>query len=225
MITTPADEPVVAPWRGVPVEEVVTALLSAAGSPAGRPVIVAVDGRAGSGKSTVADVLARAMGRCVIVHTDDVAWWESFFGWDSLMAAGILGPVRAGAAVRYRPPAWTARAREGAIEVPAGTSVVIVEGVGASRRSLGHLVDARVWVQSDYAEARRRGVERDGDDEAAADFWDAWTAEEEPFLGDDRPWERADLVVCGTPELADVPRSDGELLIGTPSDERPRPTG
>ena len=25
-----------------------------------------------------------------------------------------------------------------------------------------------------------------------------------PFLAADRPWERADVVVCGTPELADV---------------------
>lgn len=214
MIGTPTGEPVAESWACVPVAEVAGTLLSSAGSPSGRPVVVAVDGRSGSGKSTLADRLHRAIADSVVVHTDDVAWWESFFGWDDLLASGVLGPARAGAAVRFRPPAWDQRGREGSIDVPAGTGVVIVEGVGASRRSLTHLVDARAWVQSDYPEARRRGIARDGGDQAATDFWDAWIAEEDPFLAEDRPWERADVVVCGTPHLSGVTPGRGEVVVG-----------
>lgn len=36
---------------------------------------------------------------------------------------------------------------------------------------------------------------------AAESFWDEWEAEESPFLAADRPWERADAILCGTPEL------------------------
>jgi RimJ/RimL family protein N-acetyltransferase len=39
-------------------------------------------------------------------------------------------------------------------------------------------------------------------------------AEEVPFLADQRPWERADLVVCGTPRTAFDPAT--ELLVAPP---------
>jgi hypothetical protein len=83
------------------------------------------------------------------VHTDDIAWWHSFFGWAELLACGVLEPIRRGQAVAFRPPAWDERGRLGAIELPADASLVIVEGVGASRREIVHLLDASVWVQSD----------------------------------------------------------------------------
>lgn len=64
-------------------------------------------------------------------------------------------------------------------------------------------LDAKVWVQSDADEAYRRGIERDmaaGRDHAeAVAFWEEWMAQEVPFLAADRPWDRADLVVCSTP--------------------------
>ena len=79
----------------------------------------------------------------------------------------MLEPVRAGEAVAYRPPAWDARDRPGAVTVPAGLTLLVVEGVGSSRRALAH----------------------------------SWMAEELPFLAADRPWERAGLVVAGTPPV------------------------
>lgn len=58
------------------------------------------------------------------------------FDWSDLLVDGVLSQFRAGAAVRYRPPAWDERDRAGAIEVPAGTPVLLVEGVGSSRAAL-----------------------------------------------------------------------------------------
>jgi hypothetical protein len=83
---------------------------------------------------------------------------------------------------------------------------VIIEGVGVSRRTLAPLLDVTVWVQSDFAEAKRRGMLRDmrtlGRDEAAAlRAWDEWDAEEVPFLLEDRPWERARFVVATASSL------------------------
>ena len=199
MIATPAIEPVAAPWRVRLFADLAAELLERVGNPIERPAVLAVDGRSGSGKSSLADRLAAVIPGTAVVPTDDVAWWESFFGWDHLMTGGVLEPARRGAAVRFRPPAWETRGRAGAITVPAGTRLLIVEGVGASRRSLAPLLDGSVWVQSDLAEARRRGIARDGDDAAAAVFWEEWDAEELPFLATDRPWERAMTVVLGTP--------------------------
>ena len=92
--------------------------------------------------------------------------------------------------------------------------MVIVEGVGAARRELMTLVDVVVWVQSDMAEAERRGIERDGGDEAAVSFWHLWMAEELPFMVQERPWERAAFIVAGTPLLPHDPAS--QVVIAGP---------
>lgn len=77
-----------------------------------------------------------------------------------------------------------------------------------------HLHSA-IWVQSDLVEARRRGLERDGGGEEGVRFWDEWDREEVPFLAEDRPWERAAAIVCGTPELTDVIFDpETEILVG-----------
>jgi hypothetical protein len=79
--------------------------------------------------------------------------------------------------------------------------MVIVEGVGAGRRELEHLVDGLAWVQSDAVESRRRGIQRDGGTPAAEAFWDDWAVQEVRFLADQRPWERAVVIICGTPVI------------------------
>ncbi|MBM2619022.1 hypothetical protein JIG36_26040 [Actinoplanes sp. LDG1-06] len=162
--------------------------------------VIAVDGRGGSGKTTLAERIGRAHPGSVVVHTDDIAWWHSRFGWADLMVDGVLRPWLAGGDVRYQPPAWPAHGRDGFVEVPASAPLVIVEGVGASRRELTPYLDSVVWVQSDYEEAKARGIRRDmaekGVDEAGAlREWDEWEVEEVPFFLEDRPWQRAGYVV------------------------------
>lgn len=171
------------------------------------PRIVAVDGRSGSGKSTVAARIVALTPRATVVHTDDIAWHHAFFDWADLLAEGVLAPLRAGEAVSYRPPAWDERDREGAITVAADCPLVLVEGCGAGRRGLP--MDALIWVDIDLATGRARCLERDGADHAA--FLEEWQAEEEPFLDADRPWERADLVVVGAPVLPHDPST--ELVV------------
>jgi uridine kinase len=193
--------------------------LLAARDPPLRPRILAVDGRSGSGKTTLADRLCQLLPGVAVVHTDDVAWNHSRFGWDDLMLAGILEPLHAGRDVHYQPPAWQPHGRSGCIDVSADTSTVVIEGVGASRRQVAHLIDVAIWVQSDFAGAKRRGLRRDmvdhGFDEAAAlQNWDDWAAEEVPFLVQDRPWQRADVIAATAPVLAHDPQT--EVVIAPP---------
>ncbi len=192
-------EPGFGPWTSLTPAELSERVMTAAGEPARPAGVIAVDGRSAGGKTTIAGLLASAIDASVVIHTDDVAWHHSFFDWADLMVDHVLLPARRGESVSYRPEAWTARGRAGAIEVPASTRWVIVEGVGAARRELLPLVDAVVWVQSDDEIARQRGIARDGGDASAVAFWDEWMAAEVPFLAQQRPWERADVVVNGTP--------------------------
>lgn len=203
MILRP-EEPLAGPWRVESLSWLADLLLRATG----HPPVVAVDGRGAGGKSTLAERLRRAVPGAQVVHTDDIAWHHSRFGWADLMIDGVLEPLRRGEPVDYQPPAWRRHGREGHVDVAAGAPLVIVEGVGAARRDLTHLIDAAVWVQSDWVEAERRGLVRDGGDADAVENWHAWMAEELPFLAADRPWERAIVTVAGTPQLDHDPVND-----------------
>ena len=154
-------EPPAGPWRVMPTSDLVRLVFDADLARDGRPWILAVDGRSGSGKSTVANLLHRFVPASAVVHTDDVAWHHSFFEWSDLLVEGILKPLRNGQAVSYRPPGWDKRGRPGAIEVAAGLDLVVVKGVGASRTELMPWIDRALWVQSDLEEAERRGIARD----------------------------------------------------------------
>jgi hypothetical protein len=189
------EEPDLGPWRVAP--------LASLPGLVGDPAVLGIDGRAGSGKSTLARRLADTVPGAAVVHTDDLAWYESFFGWEHLLVDGVLAPARRGDAVAFRPPAWEDRGRLGAVVVPAGCPLLVVEGSGVGRRSLAGHLDAVVWVQADLEVSRRRGIERDiakGETDPEA-FWEEWQAEEVPLFARERPWERAGLAVAGTPDL------------------------
>ena len=212
-------EPVAGPWRVERLDVFARSLVGAAGDPPSRPRILAVDGRGGSGKTTLADRLRQVLPGAAVVHTDDVAWAHSRFGWDDLMLAGILAPLHAGQDVHYQPPAWQPHGRSGYINVSADASTVVIEGVGAARRQVAHLLDVAIWVQSDADGAKRRGLRRDmadqGIDEAVAlQNRDDWAAEEVPFLPGDRPWERADVIAATAPVLDHDPET--EVVIAPP---------
>jgi hypothetical protein len=218
------EEPEAAPWRVERLSTVVNAV-TRQGADQSRPVVLAVDGRSNSGKTTVAARIRELVPGSVVIHTDDIAWEHSRFGWADLLTDGILVPVRRGQAVSYRPPRWEEHGREGSLEVPAGCPLLIIEGDGAGRREVGHLIDTLIWVQADEREITRRGAARAAD-RPAADLAnqphdgapideDGWLAEERPFNTAQRTWERADLIVCGTPELPYDPGA--QLVIGRPS--------
>jgi hypothetical protein len=213
----PSSEPLVTAWEQWRIDDVLSFLIKGRQRGVRRPWVVAVDGRSASGKSTLAARLARRHPASTVIHTDDVAWYLSFFGWDHELIKNVLVPAGRGVPVAYRPDAWDERGREGAIVVPTGLDLLIVEGVGSSRHSITPFIDAVVWVQSDDMQARTRGIERDSTSAAGADgeatiaFWDEWDDQERPFMEKDRPWIRADLIAWGTPHLEHDP--DDHLFV------------
>ena len=212
------EEPEAGPWRAKRLTVVIETLtgLGTNMRTRERSVVLTVDGRSSSGKTTLAVRVQAAVPGSVVFHTDDIAWWHSRFGWADLLIEGILMPVHRGEPVSFRPPRWAERGRGGSIDVPASCPLLIIEGVGAGRREAAHLVDALIWVQSDQREAERRSLARVGQPGGPTTVRDlrGWMAEEEPFLADQRPWERADLVVAGSPRISVDPVT--QLIVAPP---------
>ncbi|SEM24020.1 uridine kinase family protein [Streptacidiphilus jiangxiensis] len=159
--------------------------------------LLAVDGYAGSGKTTFAGLLATALGgpeHAPVVHLDDLATHEEFFGWPLRLEAEILDPLAAGRPVRHRVYDWEL-ARFGAVrELPPAPPFLVLEGVGAGRRAVRPHLAALLWMDLDAATARDRGERRDGP--ALAEFWQRWFAEQTEHFRVDPSRPFADFLVA-----------------------------
>jgi hypothetical protein len=213
------EEPEAGPWSAEPLRRVIETLIQPGPGQgaARRPAVLAVDGRSNNGKTTLAARIGEAVGESAVVHTDDIAWGHSRFGWADLLINGILVPAHQGQKISYRPPGWAKTGRDGSIEVPAGCRLLVIEGDGAGRQEVADLIDALIWVQSDEREAERRVLTRIGkpNESPTVQHHHEWMAEEVPFNAAQRTWERADVIVCGTPE---IPYHAGtEVVVAWPS--------
>ena len=222
------EEPEAAPWRVELLSNVAETVIRRGpdrGS-SSRPAVLAVDGRSNNGKTTVAARVGEMVPGAVVMHTDDIAFEHSRFGWADLLIDGILVPVHQGRAVSYRPPKWDEHGREGSLKVHADCPLLIIEGDGTGRREVTHLVDTLIWVQADEREAARRSAARVANP-PAADLAnkavdgtpfdeEGWMAEERPFNAAERTWERADIIVCGTPEIPYDPSTEIVIALRPP---------
>jgi len=203
-------------WRVVALSDVVRRARDASPGVVGRPRVVAIDGRGGAGKSTLAERLRTLVPTSAVVHRDDVAWHHAFFDWADLMVEHVLRPLHRGEAVDYRPEAWIERERAGAIRVPDGLDVVWVEGTGTIRRALAGWTDATIWLQGDLDEQERRLAGRDGDTPAQRQHIAEWLEEELPLLRREQPWANATIVAAGPSPLDHDPET--EIVLARPPD-------
>ena len=181
-----------AAWPGL--DEVVARVRSSA--PRLGPVrLMAIDGPAGSGKTTLAAAVARrlvAAGDAVAtVHLDDLyEGWTGLEGvWDRL-ERDVLGPLSRGEAGRYQRYDWASgdRVQWRIVPVP---DVLVVEGCGAAARAVDGRAAVRIWVEAPETVRLERGLARDG--QAMRDQWLAWMADESAHFTRERTRERADV--------------------------------
>lgn len=203
-------EPQPAQWHSVSIAEFAQRLVETAQQSStrlrggGGPLLLAVNGRSASGKTTLAGGLAAELPGSVLVHTDDLCWHEPMFAWAHVQRE-LISQIQQGGQVSFRPPQWELRKRAGEISIPADTEVVIFEGVGSSQSEVADLLHASAWVQADFDVAEQRGIARDllsgenGNEEQTIAFWHAWIADERAHLRSDQPWGRADLLVTAPP--------------------------
>ena len=217
------EEPAVLQWQVSATDDLVAHLLSLVGTPQGRPAIIAVDGRGGSGKTTLTTALAAAVPGAQAFHLDDLIWNEPLYDWDQLYVDTLTQLRRVGS-LNLVPDKWREHGREGSIRIPAGSPLVLVEGTGAGLAAVRSLIDAHVWVQTGDDVAERRGIKRDiaegvnGDAEESVRFWHWWMAGERLFFAKDRPWRRADVIVSGDAPTGvgpgEIAWTPGPLLAG-----------
>ena len=164
--------------------------------------LVAVDGPAGSGKTTFAAALADALvatgatvGR---VSVDDLRdGWGDIVGWWSAFEEEVLTPLAYGRPGRSRRYDWrAARFTDVGMAVPV-VNVLVLDGVGSAHAAAAEYLTYTVWVCTDDPALRlARLVARDGD--ALTPYLVRWIADEAAQFATDRTAERADLYIDGS---------------------------
>ncbi|MFF4157965.1 uridine kinase [Streptomyces sp. NPDC001678] len=172
--------------------------------------LVAVDGHAGSGKTTFSERLAAALGGAPVLHLDDLATHEELFEWTGRLRSWVLDPFARGETARYRVYDWVARRfPPEERELPAAP-VVLLEGVGAGRRELRPFLACLLWMELADEGSWERGQLRDGPE--LTEFWDGWKrAERAHFAADpSRPYAGLLVLQCneGYEMLERRPKTD-----------------
>jgi uridine kinase len=163
--------------------------------------LIAVDGGAGSGKTTFARCLASALSAAVIqlddfISVDDLEhFWPRF-------EAQVLGPLMRGEDLNYQIRDWVGDHRGRSLGAEhkrmSFCSTVVLEGVSSSRKALSSRLSFAVWVETLEPLRLKRGLDRDAEVAGNREIWDAWLKLEAAFLQADGARSRADLVVDGT---------------------------
>jgi uridine kinase len=182
--------------RPVQTEDAVDAIRACSAPPRMRTRIVAIDGPGGSGKSSLAATLARALGAS-IVHTDDFASWNNPVDWWPELVERVLEPLTSGRPARFTPTSWAVPEREEVVIAPG--DLVLLEGVSSSRAAFRPYLAFTIWVATPRGTRLRRGLDRDGDD--ALPDWERWMTEEEAYVEREQPAAHADLILPGDADL------------------------
>lgn len=151
----------------------------------GRPALVGIDGRSGTGKTTLAAGLRRGLRDAdvtvAVIHMDGLyPGWEGLAPSQPVVKNDLLAPLRRGESASYRLWNWTA-STFGAMATVPPRNVVIVEGVGSVTANPSDY-DVRVWLTASSTVRRQRALERDGS--VFEPHWDRWSAQENVFFAD-----------------------------------------
>ncbi|WP_436892157.1 uridine kinase family protein [Nocardiopsis dassonvillei] len=175
----------------------------AAAVPGGRVRVVAVEGRSGSGKSTVAERLRAALARrgtaaAVLPMEDLYPGWHGLARAPELLVEWVLEPLRAGGTARWRRYDWERgvfSGEEAALPGPvAAGGVLVVEGCGSGARIVRPHLDLSVWVDAPDA-VRARRLDSRADAGLYAPYRRVWADQEAEFYAAERPREHADVLV------------------------------
>ncbi|MFZ4896221.1 hypothetical protein ACL9RL_17390 [Plantibacter sp. Mn2098] len=158
-----------------------------------RAPVLLIDGRSGSGKTSLAAAVAGALTDSTVVHMDDLyPGWDGLDEGSVLLTESVLRPLSAGLPAVWRRWDWH-RSERAEAHVVDPSIPLVVEGCGALSRASARLAASSIWLDAPPPMREGRLSRRDG----TVEWWPAWTVQEDAFIARERPDALADVVLDG----------------------------
>lgn len=126
--------------------------------------VIAIDGPAGSGKTTLANQLSTDLSNVEIIHIDDLyhGWTDAFSPrlTESIINQ-ILAPISQGIEFNYEIFDWKSNKFSKSKIIPSG-QIYILEGVSAGQRQFRKYLYKIIWLNIADEEGLTRVINRDG---------------------------------------------------------------
>ena len=174
------------------------------GRPTDRPLVIAISGFGGSGKTTLAERLKERLHDATIVSIDSFSnhEWARNADWSNFdrqrFAEEVLKPARANDfPLLYRHEPWPGQVSDAAVAVTRA-NVLIVEGCSIFHPDLIKYYDFKIWLDCPLEEATKRGMWRDRyiNKNQMDHYWqNIWMPNEKDFFEKYNPHLVADVIV------------------------------
>ncbi len=159
-----------------------------------RPII-AIDGPAGAGKTTLAEHLTAALSlkyKCTTLHMDDL-----YNGWDAPFDHHLEGALTKACTSHRKSEKyslsffnWSKGEYGPTLEIPT-SDLLILEGVGASQAAIRPFLSASIWIDIDRALGLERVIARDG--ESISTHMQKWLDKQEQHFIENKTQMSADF--------------------------------
>lgn len=159
--------------------------------------VIAIDGRAGAGKTTLANELALALSLhrdVTVVHLDEI-----YAGWDMALTHTLTDSLsyileRVAANKVATVPIWDWHLGEFHSDREISPcDLIIFEGVGSAQQVVREMATATIWIDVDRQTGLERVLDRDG--VAIEDQMTRWQVREEEHFLSDQTRENADFIL------------------------------
>ena len=159
--------------------------------------VIAIDGPAGAGKTTLAGNLALALSQDIsvhVIHMDDL-----YDGWDNALGEDLTSILqylaaqhRSNSAAEIRRYNWTTSSF-GESETIEPADLLILEGVGSADKSLQDELAALIWIDIDPEIGVMRVIARDG--YQVEDEMKKWLGTQQKYFSQHSTREKADFIL------------------------------
>lgn len=181
------------------ITEVAQKIISA--KSAYRPTLIAIEGFGGSGKSTIANSLAKILDNTFVISIDDFIVKEKLTdpSWDSgvfdrvRLAQQVLAPIAGNQPASYQKLIWQTNQLSEPVALP-DVDYLIIEGISSYHPNIEKYYDYKIWIDTPIAIANRRGYARDGSSENAQ-YWELWSNNDLAYQQKYHPELTADFVI------------------------------
>ena len=151
--------------RNLPMTDYQSLLQEINGIQNDKTTLIAIDGVAGSGKTTLALKLATDLTDSYVVHMDDL-----YDGWNNPLSqkltarviSQLLNPISKQMSVSYQVFNWNLNRFTDFKTIPQ-SKYLILEGVGAAQREFRPYMNKIIWIECDPSLGYNRVIARDGE--------------------------------------------------------------